>query len=94
MIEHWHSGRELQAQTDLHKTIAEFQRATSSTFQVNNISVVTDAPAPDIRMVDPSGKDLTNDFREQSLFPPARGASLPVTTSSVASRSSVRRQEQ
>lgn len=32
-------GRELQAQTDLNKSISEFQRATGSTLSVNNIAV-------------------------------------------------------
>lgn len=34
-------GRELQAQTDLNKAIAEFQRAIGSTFQVHNVVVQT-----------------------------------------------------
>ena len=37
-------GRELQAQTDLNKAIADFQRSTGSTLQVNNITVRTDTP--------------------------------------------------
>ena len=46
-------GRELQAQTDLNKAIADFQRATGNTLQSNNISVRADtrelemAPAHD-----------------------------------------------
>ncbi len=32
-------GRELQAQTDLNKSISEFQRATGSTLSVNNVTV-------------------------------------------------------
>jgi HAE1 family hydrophobic/amphiphilic exporter-1 len=32
-------GRELQAQTDLNKAIAEFQRATGNTLGANNVSV-------------------------------------------------------
>ncbi len=46
-------GRELQAQTDLNKAIADFQRATGNTLQSNNVSVRADtrelemAPAPD-----------------------------------------------
>ncbi|MFN7930575.1 MAG: TolC family protein [Blastocatellia bacterium] len=35
-------GRELQAQTDLNKAIAEFQRATGSTFQAHNVVVRSD----------------------------------------------------
>ncbi|HEX7318201.1 MAG TPA: TolC family protein [Pyrinomonadaceae bacterium] len=35
-------GRELQAQTDLNKAIAEFQRATGNTLEANNVAVRTD----------------------------------------------------
>ncbi len=35
-------GRELQAQTDLNKSIAEFQRAIGNTFRYRNVSVLTD----------------------------------------------------
>lgn len=37
-------ARELQAQTDLNKSIAQFQRATGSTLEVNHVSVITDKP--------------------------------------------------
>jgi outer membrane protein TolC len=37
-------ARELQAQTDLNKSIALFQRATGSTLEVNHVSVITDTP--------------------------------------------------
>jgi len=37
-------ARELQAQTDLNKAIAQFQRATGSTLEVNHVSVITDTP--------------------------------------------------
>ncbi|HXG65546.1 MAG TPA: TolC family protein, partial [Blastocatellia bacterium] len=37
-------GRELQAQTDLNKAIAEFQRATGSTLQVNNVQINSATP--------------------------------------------------
>jgi HAE1 family hydrophobic/amphiphilic exporter-1 len=36
-------GRELQAQTDLNKAIAEFQRATGYTLQANNVTLLKDA---------------------------------------------------
>jgi hypothetical protein len=32
-------GRELQAQTDLNKAIASFQRATGTTLTANNVDV-------------------------------------------------------
>jgi outer membrane protein len=38
-------GRELQAQTDLNKSIALFQRATGNTLAVNNVSIRSDVPA-------------------------------------------------
>ncbi len=43
-------GRELQAQTDLNKAIAEFQRATGSTLTANNVSIRTDGPARELQM--------------------------------------------
>ena len=43
-------GRELQAQTDLNKAIAEFQRATGSTLTANNVSIRTDGPARELEM--------------------------------------------
>ena len=42
-------GRELQAQTDLNKAIADFQRATGSTLQVNNITVLKETSAPQLQ---------------------------------------------
>ncbi|MBI3653520.1 MAG: TolC family protein [Acidobacteria bacterium] len=41
-------GREVQAQTDLNKAIADFQRATGSTFKAHNITVKSDADAPQL----------------------------------------------
>ena len=43
-------GRELQAQTDLNKSIAEFQRATGNTLAANNVAVRTDTPARELEM--------------------------------------------
>jgi outer membrane protein TolC len=37
-------GRELQAQTDLNKAIAEFQRATGNTLEANRVAVRSDTP--------------------------------------------------
>jgi outer membrane protein TolC len=42
-------GRELQAQTDLNKAIADFQRATGSTLAVNNITVLKDTNTPQLQ---------------------------------------------
>jgi outer membrane protein TolC len=41
-------GREVQAQTDLNKAIADFQRATGSTFKAHNITVKSDQTAPQL----------------------------------------------
>lgn len=41
-------GREVQAQTDLNKAIADFQRATGSTFKAHNITVKSDQKAPQL----------------------------------------------
>ncbi len=43
-------GRELQAQTDLNKAIAEFQRATENTLEANNVAVRTDTPARELEL--------------------------------------------
>ncbi|HJU55607.1 MAG TPA: TolC family protein, partial [Pyrinomonadaceae bacterium] len=43
-------GRELQAQTDLNKAIAEFQRATGSTLTANNVSIRTDGNGRGLEM--------------------------------------------
>ena len=39
-------GRELQAQTDLNRAIADFTRATGNTLQVNNIVINANSDAP------------------------------------------------
>ncbi|MET0648429.1 MAG: TolC family protein [Pyrinomonadaceae bacterium] len=43
-------GRELQAQTDLNKAIAEFQRATGNTLEANNVAVRTDTPSRELEL--------------------------------------------
>jgi HAE1 family hydrophobic/amphiphilic exporter-1 len=42
-------GRELQAQTDLNKAIADFQRATGNTLGANNVSVLTSSRRLEMR---------------------------------------------
>ena len=37
-------GREIQAQTDLNKAIADFQRSTGNTLEANHVSVRSDMP--------------------------------------------------
>jgi outer membrane protein TolC len=43
-------GRELQAQTDLNKAIADFQRATGNTLTANNVAVRTDTPMRELEI--------------------------------------------
>jgi HAE1 family hydrophobic/amphiphilic exporter-1 len=43
-------GRELQAQTDLNKAIAEFQRATGNTLEANNVAVRSDTPTRELEL--------------------------------------------
>ncbi len=43
-------GRELQAQTDLNKAVAQFQRATGNTLTANNVAVRTDTPTRELEM--------------------------------------------
>jgi HAE1 family hydrophobic/amphiphilic exporter-1 len=47
-------GRELQAQTDLNKAIAEFQRATGNTLEANNVAVRFDTPVRELEMRRPA----------------------------------------
>ncbi|MEJ7709618.1 MAG: TolC family protein [Pyrinomonadaceae bacterium] len=48
-------GRELQAQTDLNKSIAQFQRAIGTTLEVNRVSVRTDQPLRTLETPDGNG---------------------------------------
>ena len=43
-------ARELQAQTDLNKAIAQFHRATGNTLTANNVAVRTDTPMRELEM--------------------------------------------
>jgi outer membrane protein TolC len=43
-------GRELQAQTDLNKAIAEFQRATGNTLEANRVAVRSDTPMRELEL--------------------------------------------
>jgi HAE1 family hydrophobic/amphiphilic exporter-1 len=47
-------GRELQAQTDLNKAIAEFQRATGNTLEANRVAVRSDTPLRELEIQRPS----------------------------------------
>lgn len=43
-------GRELQAQTDLNKSISEFQRATGNTLDANRVAIRTDTPTRELEV--------------------------------------------
>jgi HAE1 family hydrophobic/amphiphilic exporter-1 len=68
-------ARELQAQTDLNKAIAQFQRATGNTLTANNVAVRTDTPMRQLEQRDanPNGSNSpssetsagTSDVNEQ-----------------------------
>jgi len=50
-------GGEIQAQTDLNKAIADFQRATGNTLEANHVSVSSDAPRSEVET--PALRDAT-----------------------------------
>jgi HAE1 family hydrophobic/amphiphilic exporter-1 len=58
-------ARELQAQTDLNKAIAQFQRATGNTLTANNVAVRTDTPMRQLEQR-PEGAD-TNSVGSSSI---------------------------
>src|SRR5205085_6310692 len=60
-------ARELQAQTDLNKSISAFHRATGNTLTANNIAVRTDTPMRELEMhtAPEIGADATS-----SILPP------------------------
>jgi HAE1 family hydrophobic/amphiphilic exporter-1 len=63
-------GRELQAQTDLNKAIAEFQRATGNTLEANNVAVRTDTPARELELRPAQGAES----KPAAAAAPASGA--------------------
>jgi outer membrane protein TolC len=62
-------ARELQAQTDLNKAIAQFQRSTGNTLAANNVAVRTDTPMRELEMH--SAPDVGMDS-SSSLLPPEK----------------------
>jgi outer membrane protein TolC len=64
-------GRELQAQTDLNKAIAEFHRATGNTLQANHVAVRTDTPTRELEMRPPDARDAS---RSGALLMPEKTA--------------------
>jgi HAE1 family hydrophobic/amphiphilic exporter-1 len=60
-------GRELQAQTDLNKAIAEFQRSTGNTLDANNVAIRTDTPTRELEL------RSTESAGDYLIKPPANG---------------------
>ncbi|HYP54613.1 MAG TPA: TolC family protein [Pyrinomonadaceae bacterium] len=67
-------GRELQAQTDLNKSIAEFQRATGNTLGANNVAIRTDTPTRELELRPESVAAGRGFF---TLTPPAGTSNAP-----------------
>jgi HAE1 family hydrophobic/amphiphilic exporter-1 len=70
-------GRELQAQTDLNKAIAEFHRATGNTLEANNVSLRLDTPKPELELrptppaSDANTSSIGSAFTERGTISPA-----------------------
>jgi outer membrane protein TolC len=81
-------GRELQAQTDLNKAIAAFQRSTGNTFEAHNITVKDDGTTTvtQLRITRPAPADTDNSGHlptQPRLTPPI---SRPALTNSLNSQ--------
>lgn len=59
-------GRELQAQTDLNKAVADFRRATGGTLQSHNVAVLPGDPARRLRQADGPLASLRADTKSGS----------------------------
>jgi HAE1 family hydrophobic/amphiphilic exporter-1 len=70
-------ARELQAQTDLNKSISQFQRATGTTLSANNVAVRTDTPLRELEQRPASAQTQPNG----TLQPPV---AAKVSTGAVA----------
>jgi outer membrane protein TolC len=71
-------GRELQAQTDLNKAIAEFERATGNTLQANHVAVRTDTPMRELEMRPAYTRDASTSGA--LLTPDKQGSSASAST--------------
>lgn len=72
-------GRELQAQTDLNKSIAEFQRATGNTLEANNVAVRTDTPTRELELRSAQGAEP----KGAAQAPAAQASPAPGTSAGV-----------
>ncbi|MDT4896955.1 MAG: hypothetical protein QOH25_2032 [Acidobacteriota bacterium] len=61
-------GRELQAQTDLNKAIAEFERATGNTLAANNVAVRSDTPTRQLEIQRPAPEAGVSNSGGGSVF--------------------------
>ena len=75
-------GRELQAQTDLNKAIAEFHRATGNTLEANNVAVRLDTPTPELELRPKPHASGANTSSGGSAFT-ERGTTSAATTTEV-----------
>jgi outer membrane protein len=66
-------ARELQAQTDLNKSIAQFQRATGTTLSANNVAVRTDTPLRELEQK-PASSETRPDVTGQTTAAKASAA--------------------
>jgi outer membrane protein TolC len=67
-------GRELQAQTDLNKAIADFQHATGNTLEANHVAVRSDGPARTAEVATENVTGLAGSFAPST---PAKTVSEP-----------------
>lgn len=72
-------GRELQAQTDLNKSIAQFQRSIGTTLEANRVSVRTDQP---LRTLETAGAEAGTKVKLTG-FMPTEGESKRVSSTLV-----------
>ncbi|MDT5123713.1 MAG: hypothetical protein QOC96_3195 [Acidobacteriota bacterium] len=59
-------ANELQAQTDLNKAIAQFQRSTGTTLTVNNVAVRTDTPMRELEQRAPDTNGASSSANSES----------------------------
>jgi HAE1 family hydrophobic/amphiphilic exporter-1 len=77
-------ARELQAQTDLNKSISQFQHATGSTLEVNNVAIRTDTPLRQLEQRPAQAETKADEMKAEPAAPAAAtGASASQTGNSV-----------
>jgi HAE1 family hydrophobic/amphiphilic exporter-1 len=76
-------GRELQAQTDLNKAIAEFHRATGNTLEANNVAVRSGTPTRELELRPETPSSGANTPSVGSVFTGRGTASATTATTEV-----------